>query len=99
MGRKYRRFENQELVNKFELELDIIKNRQTTMGLEEFVLDRERRVGKREGVEEGKESMDYENKLISTKNLLTQTDFSEEKIANLVGVDIEFVRKVKATLK
>jgi hypothetical protein len=95
----YIRFENQELINKFESELDIIKNRQTTMGLEEFVLDRERRVGKREGVEEGKEIMDYENKLNFAKNLLSQTDFSEEKIAVLVGVDIEFVQKVKASLK
>lgn len=42
--------------------------------------------------------MDYENKLIFTKSLLTQTDFSEEKIAILVDVDIEFVRKVKASL-
>lgn len=93
------RINNQELINKFESELDIIKNRQTTLGLEEFVLDRERRVGKREGVEEGKEIMDYENKLNFAKNLLPQTDFSEEKIAVLVGVDIEFVQKVKASLK
>ena len=32
------------------------------------------------------------------KSLLKQTDFSIEKIANLVGVDPEFVEKVKATL-
>jgi hypothetical protein len=61
------------------------------MGLEEFVLDRERRVGRKEAT--------YEKDVAFTKNLLTQTDFSEEKIAVLVGVNIEFVQKVKASLK
>ncbi len=69
------------------------------MGIEEFVLDRERRVGRKEGKQEGVEETTYEKDVAFTKILLTQTDFSEEKIAVLVGVDIEFVRKVKATLK
>lgn len=43
------------------------------MGIEEFILDRERRVG----MKKGKEIMDYENKLLFTKSLLTQTDLSE----------------------
>jgi hypothetical protein len=94
----YIRFENQELINKFDTELDIIKNQQTTMGLEEFVLDRERRVGRKEGREEGMSIKEIEDKTNFTKNLLTQTDFSEEKIASLVGVEIEFVKQVKSSL-
>ena len=94
----YIRFENQELIDKFDTEVEQITNRQTTMGIEEFVLDRAKRMGLKQGLEQGKEVMDYENKVIFTTNLLTQTDFSEEKIASLVGVDIEFVKKVKASL-
>ena len=91
----YIRFDNQELINKFDTEIDIIKNRQTTMGIEEFILDRERRVG----MKKAREETTYEKDVAFTKSLLTQTDFSEEKIAVLVGVDIEFVQKVKASLK
>jgi hypothetical protein len=118
----YIRFDNQELINKFEIELDNIKNRQTTMGLEEFVLDRAKRIGLKQGLEQGKELgleqgkelgleqgkelgleqgkeiTTYEKDFAFTQSLLTQTDFSEEKIAGLVGVDVEFVRKVKASL-
>jgi hypothetical protein len=65
------------------------------MGLEEFVLDRERRVGRKEGMS----IKEIEEKTNFTRNLLTQTDFDDEKIASLVGVEIEFVRQVKASLK
>ena len=33
------------------------------------------------------------------RNLLGQTEFSEDKIASLTGVDVEFVREVKADLQ
>ena len=111
----YIRFENKEFINKFDKEVEKITNKPKTMGIEEFVLDRERRMARKEGlqegrqegqllgrqegieqgIEKGKEITDYENKFAFTKSLLTQTDFSEEKIADLVGVNIEFVRKVK----
>ncbi len=64
------------------------------MGIEEFVLDRERRVGRKEGMEEVKN----ERNIFYITNLLTQTDCSDEKIASLMDIDIEFVRKIKATL-
>ncbi len=94
----YIRFDNQELINKFESELDIIYNRQTTMGLEEFVLDRERRVGREEGREEGMSIKEIEDRTNFTKSLLTQTDFDDNKIALLVGVEVEFVRQIKSSL-
>ena len=86
----YIRFENKEFNNTFEQKLDEINNRNTTMGLEEFVLDRERRVGRKEGREEKNSSF--------TKNLITQTDFSDEKIATLANVDTEYVKKMRASL-
>jgi hypothetical protein len=68
------------------------------MGLEEFVLDRERRVGRKEEIKEGINIKEIEDKTNFTKNLLTQTDFSEDKIASLVGVEIAFVKQVKSSL-
>jgi hypothetical protein len=51
----------------------------------------ERRVGRKEGleqgkeidIEQGKETTTYEKDFAFTKSLLEQTDFSVEKIANL----------------
>ena len=98
----YIRFDNQKLIDKFDTEVEQITNRQTTMGLKEFVLDRERRVGRKQGLEQGLEQGEknatYKRDFAFTKSLLTQTDFSEEKIASLVGVDMEFVRQVKSSL-
>jgi predicted transposase YdaD len=102
----YVRFEKKELISKFDNELDIITNRPNTMGLKEFVLDRERRMARKEGKEEGREEgielgmslKEREEKTNFTKNLLQQTNFSEEKIADLVGVEINFVKEIKTSL-
>lgn len=106
----YVRFESKELISKFDEELDNITNRPNTMGLKEFVLDRERRMarkearaeglaeGREEGIEEGMSIKEVEEKTNFTRNLLNQTDFNEDKIALLVGVEIEFVIQVKSSL-
>ncbi len=73
------------------------------MGIKEFVLDRERRIGRKEGLEQARlEILAMKNKKYETtvvKNLITQTDFSDEKIASLVGVEIAFVKEIKASLQ
>ena len=94
----YIRFENKELNHTFDEKLDEINNQKTTMGLEEFVLDRERRVGRKEGREEGMAIKEREAKNAFTENLLNQTDFSDEKIADLVGVDVAFVQEIRTSL-
>jgi hypothetical protein len=65
------------------------------MGLKEFVLDRERRMARKEAREEERE----EKNSIFTKNLITQTDFSDEKIALLACVEVEYVRKMRTSLQ
>ncbi len=94
----YVRFENKELISKFDTELDIITNRPNTMGLKEFVLDRERRMARKEGKLEGREEVIEEKNFIFTKNLIMQTDFSDEKIALLANVEIEYVKKMRKSL-
>jgi hypothetical protein len=90
----YIRFESKELISKFDDELDIITNRSNTMGLKEFVLDRERRIGEKGGIELGEEGKN----LFFTQNLIMQTDFSDEKIATLAGVSVEYVKKMRNSL-
>ena len=51
----YVRFENKDLIHKFDEDLDTITNRPNVMGLKEFVLDRERRMARKEGLQEGRD--------------------------------------------
>ena len=111
----YIRFENKELITKFDTELDTITKRPNTMGLKEFVLDRERRMARKEGLQEGREEgrekgrekgreegMEMKERQKNsdfTKSLLLQTDFSDEKIANLAGVEVEFVKEMREKSK
>jgi hypothetical protein len=60
------------------------------MSLKEFVLDRERRMARKEEREE--------KNIVFTHNLITQIDFSDEKIALLANVEIEYVKKIRNSL-
>ncbi len=85
--RHYICFENPENDAKFEYKLDEITQTSKTMGIEEFILDRT----KKEGIAEGESKKTAE----ITMTLLSQTNFSIEEIARLVGVEPDFVRKIK----
>jgi len=63
------------------------------MGIREFVLQR----AEREGIEKGKEIKETEKNLAFVKSLLTQTDFSAQKIAQVADVTVSFVEEVKAS--
>ncbi len=73
------------------------------MGLKEFILNRERWIDEKKGMEKGIEQemsiKEKEDKTNFTKSLLLQTDFSDEKIALIVGVDIEFVKEMRTSLQ
>ena len=61
------------------------------MGIEEFVLTRERKLGELKGIE--KKNLDF------VQNLLTKTDFDNAKIAELAGVKVTFVQKERLKLQ
>jgi hypothetical protein len=61
------------------------------MGLEEFLLDRAEKKGAME--EKLKNNTDF------TQSLLLNTNFSIEKIADLVGVSEDFVNEVKSKME
>ncbi len=81
--RYYIRFEKAETVVKFDHIINHLTKRSTTMGIEEFLLDRAKKEGERNKAAE----------LIT--NLLRETSFTIETIAHLVGMPPEFVEQVK----
>jgi hypothetical protein len=87
----YVHFDNQENNDKFEKEIAQLTDNKETMGIEEFLLDRAKRQGIKEGIQEG--FADAQS--IFVKNLLHNTDFPIPKIANLANVSEDFVRQVK----
>ena len=96
--RYYMRFENTEMLAKFTNEITILTKRNITMGIEELLLDLAEKKGRKEGVEEGLNQKEFEKNRDFTRNLLSSTDFPVAKIAQLVGVNEDFVLKVKADL-
>jgi len=72
------------------------------VGIKLLILAKERAEGRAEGKAEGRAEGRAETQLekdtIFTQNLLLKTDFSEEKIASLVGVKLSFVFDVKRRL-
>jgi predicted transposase/invertase (TIGR01784 family) len=51
--RHYMRFENPEMIAKFEQKISILTERSTTMGIEEFLLDQAEKKGMEKGIEKG----------------------------------------------
>lgn len=87
----YVRF-GQELIGKFDEELDIITNEPAeTMGIEEFVLKRERRLGEKKGISQKEKTF--------VEALISETDFDDAKIASLAGVSSAFVKNIRLNIK
>ena len=105
--RLYVRFENAQIIAKFDYEIDLITDKHNTMGIVEFVLER----AKNEGVEttEARKDAAFVKSLLIqmegakkdaafVESLLIQTDFSVERIAQIAYVTVAFVEEVKASL-
>jgi len=103
---RYVRFSNSKYDSIFEEKLDFITEKNYPMGIKQLILTKERAEGKAEGraegraegKAEGRAETQLEKDTIFTQNLLLKTDFSEEKIASLVGVKLSFVFDVKRRL-
>lgn len=93
----YIRFDNERYILKFEETLNQLANRQTTMGLEEFVLDRAKRQGLYEGRKEGMEIARAEKERAVVINLLQKTSLDILQIADIAGVSVAFVEEIKAS--
>ncbi|WP_285059474.1 hypothetical protein [Pedobacter ginsengisoli] len=83
----YVRFENPDINSKFEEQVEILTERSTTMGIEELLLDRAEKRGQQQ------KSHDV------VENLISELGLSDDQIARIAEVSIEFVQKVRAQLK
>ncbi|MDZ7896823.1 MAG: hypothetical protein U5N85_02185 [Arcicella sp.] len=99
----YIRFDNTDLIHKFDESIDAITNKsKITMGIEEFVIDRARRMGERNGEKRGekrgekKASAEKDHLFVSS--LISGTDFEDSKISSLANVPLEFVKKIRQEL-
>ncbi len=65
------------------------------MGIRELIIDTIEKESEARGEARGMKKKD----LVFVNNLLNQSDFSNEKIASLTGVSIEFVEKQRQKLQ
>ncbi len=89
----YVHFENPENNIKFEQAITV-KN-EVNMGTEEYLLQKAKKEGLKEGLEKGAR----EKSVAFIKSLLGSTDFSDEKIAAVADVTVAFVEQVKESIK
>lgn len=85
--RYYIRFSLPENNTIFDKELANITKRTTTMGIEEFLLDR----AKKEGIKEGRHAV--------IENLIVKLGLSNEQAADVADVSINFVQKIREQLE
>ena len=89
----YVHFENPENNIKFEQAITV-KN-EVNMGTEEYLLQKAKKEGLKEGLEKGAR----EKSIAFVKSLLASTDFNDEKIAAVADVPVAFVEQVKESVK
>ena len=65
------------------------------MGIEEYVRQEGFEIGMDEGIEKGIEKGRQEAQRAIVANLLAGTEFSDDKIASLANVSVDFVEQVR----
>ena len=59
------------------------------------MLEFERMEAKEEGLAEGQAKGRTEGLVAAVKNMMATTEFSDERIASLIGVPVDFVKEVR----
>ena len=93
---------NLEINSKFDTLINQITGGIIDMGVIDIIKLQERREGRLEGLLEGKQEGKLEGKQEANyefvSNLISGTDFDDNKIAALASVPLEFVQKVRSEL-
>ncbi len=87
--RHYLRFDNPKMISKFEKEIAVLTERTSTMGIEEFLLDKAKKEGRKEGLEAGREKGIKETALKMKKRGL---DIA--LIAQITGLSSDIIEKL-----
>ena len=91
----YVRFADPAFNLNFDKAIEVITKNRKTMGIREMVLER----AKREGLEEGLEKGKLQGKIEEVKNLLLKMAMTDAQAADIAGVPVDFVKKVRRKLK
>jgi predicted transposase YdaD len=91
-------FKKSETNRNFMEQTDQLLGKSKTMGIFEQLAEIKHQEGVEEGIQIGKQEGVQEGLENAVRSLFTKSEFSPEKIAELVGVPIELVEKVKAEL-
>jgi len=99
-------FDDPETNVNFMRKLDAITGKQNTMGvLEQLAEIKEKegreeglQVGREQGLQDGREEGRFEAQRLMVKNLLSHTEFSDEKIAELANISVEIVKEIREGL-
>lgn len=93
--RYYIRFESREMIDNFDKEVERITQKATTMGIEQFLLERAKKEGIALGKEEGIELGIEKGKKELIRNLVLKTTFNNEQIAEIAGVSVALIEEIR----
>ncbi len=85
--RYYTRFENPEIHSKFEQAVEVLTERNTTMGIEELLLDRAKKQGLKAGIEKGIEKGSHDKAVAVAKEMI-KDGISVEQIAKFTKLTV-----------
>jgi len=95
-------FDNPEM-NRIFMEQIQSQDKSHIMGIDEYMqmVGREEgiEIGMEKGIEEGMEKGRHQERRTFVENLLSETEFSDEKIAGLANVTVDFVKEVRMKMK
>ena len=93
--KNYVQFASRATNSIFEKQLEFLTGKNTTMGIEQFLLERAKTEGEKKGEKKGE---DKQSRLI-VESILLNTNFEVEKIAAMTGLPVQFVIEVKNKVK
>lgn len=91
--RFYIRFENSQMERNFEKEVEVLTQKNTTMGIEEFLLDR----AKKEGMEVGEKHGEKRGFTLTAENLLKR-GMSIQEVSEITTLTVEEVIRIAEKL-
>src|SRR6201991_1278689 len=100
-------FSKPEINHIFNVRFDLITRKINTMGIIEYLavkrekegLERGLQQGRQQGFQEGRQEGRSEARRVVIENLLSNTEFSDEKIASLAEVSVELVKNIREQLR
>lgn len=92
-------FSKPEINHIFNVRFDLITEKINTMGILEYLAVKREKEGLERGLQQGREQGRNEKQRVVIENLLSGTEFSDEKIASLAEASVELVKIIREELR